>query len=142
VTTYDLGTARGRIEVESPDDQRHWTSVPCTLPESTQVYLIGKASASTDEICGFITRGGSVIPVPNVDPEPSTGFKMDVQTMVGVLADHEIVGVYHSHPSGRAWPSSCDTNKSGYLYAQGCPWDYYIVTDHGVHRYEHKDRSA
>lgn len=135
-------TAVAPKELERPDEQQFWEQVPCRLAEDVQKCLITMCQKSTEaEICGFITSDGAILPVPNVDENPGKGFTMDKQRMVEIITAHNnIVGTYHSHLSGRPWPSSCDTNNIGFLYAQGCPWDYHIVTDAGVFQYEHRDR--
>lgn len=119
-----------------------WVQVKQTgLAEATKEYLIRAANIDPKiEICGFITNGGSVIPITNVDADPVRGYRMDSDEMVLALTRHEVAGIYHSHPSGRHWPSATDGEQMAYWYQQGCDWDYYIVTCNDVYRYEHKNR--
>ncbi|AHN84023.1 tail protein [Mycobacterium phage Hawkeye] len=118
-----------------------WTKVKLNIPEDAARCLVNMCNRSPQaEICGFITSDFAILPVSNVSDDPSNEFVMDQAEMMRALFQSKIIGTYHSHPSGRPWPSTYDTNHIGFLYAQGCPWDYYIVTNAGVFQYEHRDR--
>ncbi|WQY91127.1 capsid maturation protease [Mycobacterium phage Benzema] len=129
------------IELERPEDEQVWTRVPHELPRDAVACLVHMCQQSPKaEICGFITASHAIIPIPNVSSTPEREFVMDQGQMMQVLFRERVIGTYHSHPTGRPWPSAYDTDHIGYLYQQGCPWDYYIVTNAGVFRYEHRDR--
>lgn len=129
------------IEVANPDPGSRWVSVACDLTETTREFLIREANKfGQHEVCGFVTSGGTVIPVPNVHEESHKAFMMEPITMVNTITKHEVAALYHSHPSGRPWPSKVDTEQMAYLYQQGCPWDYYIVTRQDVYKFEFRDR--
>ncbi len=74
--------------------------------------LVSEAQAGMpNEVCGFILdEGKTYIPVENCSPEPSRGFQMQPDQMLSLLLEHEhdIIGVYHSHPSGARHPSVDD----------------------------------
>lgn len=92
---------------------------------------------SAIEICGFILTDGTLAVVTNVDPEPSKGFTMDKDEMMAIIKGKTaIAATFHSHPSGRHWPSRTDTENMTFLYKQGCPWRYIIVTGEGVFEFE------
>lgn len=73
--------------------------------------------SSTLECCGLLLGRGGVIqaiqPCDNVHPQPATHFEIDP---VALIAAHraareggpELLGYYHSHPTGRAEPSATD----------------------------------
>jgi desampylase len=69
------------------------------------------------EVCGLIGgRDGiaeSVVPVPNASLTPRVRFEMERQAMVDAIigfqrAGREVIGIYHSHPDGRADLSESD----------------------------------
>jgi proteasome lid subunit RPN8/RPN11 len=69
------------------------------------------------EVCGLIGgRDGvaeSVVPVPNASLSPRVRFEMERQAMVDAIigfrrAGREVVGIYHSHPEGKAELSETD----------------------------------
>lgn len=111
------------------------------LSGDTEAYLLKAASDHPlVEVCGFITSGGTVIPMDNLYENPDKGFSMDRQKMVKVISSHDIAGVYHSHPSGTPHPSGYDTEHMSYLYQQGCLWNYYIIAGGKIRQFEHRDR--
>jgi len=118
---------------------RAWREVKHDLPEAICAALIEMAKASSGaEICGFILSDGTLATVDNVDPNPSKGFEMDKTQMMSIINGKKpIAATYHSHPSGRKWPSQIDTENMSFLYKQGCPWRYIIVTAEGVFEFEH-----
>ena len=120
-----------------------WRSARHNLSVQTEEAILDWANKYHDvEVCGFITFRGEVIPIPNVSPEPQKTFVMEPHLMVTALNAHnDIAGIYHSHPSGRIWPSATDGEQMTYFYQQGCPWDYYIVAGGKIHKYIHRDRS-
>jgi proteasome lid subunit RPN8/RPN11 len=69
------------------------------------------------EVCGLIGgRDGvaeSVVPVPNASVTPRIRFDMERQGMVDAIirfqrAGREVIGIYHSHPDGKADLSESD----------------------------------
>ena len=122
--------------------ESRWTEIRNNkLSEFTERYLLRVASESpTVEVCGLITAGGTVLPMRNMEEDPVHGFKMDYDDLMKAMNSHTITGLYHSHPSGDRLPSNLDTLHMGYLYQQGCTWDYYIVAGGVVYLYEHQDR--
>ncbi len=114
--------------------------VPDEVCKAITRYAIDSPDA---EICGFILNDGTICPVPNISEMPRYGFDMDKDVMMRVIADPKgVLGTYHSHPSGRQWPSAVDSENMTFLYQQGCPWRYFIVTGGGLYEFRHKDRTA
>ena len=70
--------------------------------EAFDRVLAEAAGALPEEACGILLgRAGCVeqaIPARNVHPSPRTHFEIDPQ----------VLGYYHSHPSGPAEPSATD----------------------------------
>jgi desampylase len=77
------------------------------------------------ECCGLlIGRRGRVaftLPMPNADPRPRTGFRVDPAEHIAarrvlrrLVPALDIVGVYHSHPSSAAVPSPRDLAEAHY----------------------------
>lgn len=117
------------LAVESPNPQ---------LPFNLKHILIRAAVTSPHaEVCGFITNRMSPYFIVNSAEEPKLGFYMsppDYARAIELIASSgdEIVGVFHSHPSGDNWPSQNDM--------RGWPnpdlnWRYFIVTINGVFEY-------
>lgn len=130
------------VELERPEDQLFWENVPSKLNDDVvQTLIVMCHKSPAREICGFITSQGVILPIENI-ADGSSEFEMDRNRWHEILTSDgvRVVGIYHSHPSGRPWPSTYDTQHFGYLYRQGCQWDYYIVTNGGVFQYEHRDR--
>ena len=127
------------VEVDSRQAARAWREINHDLPEAICSQLIELAKASSGiEVCGFILSDGTVASVTNVDPNPSKGFTMDKDEMMAIIhGKNGIAATFHSHPSGRKWPSKTDTENMSFLYRQGCPWRYIIVTAEGVFEFEH-----
>jgi proteasome lid subunit RPN8/RPN11 len=98
------------------------------MPQSTEDELITMSmDGGNREICGFIMRNWFIIPIENIalgDRE----FYMDEQQMLHVYAEHrqDMLGIYHSHPSGNMVPSRKDIEHA--------PKDlrYWIVSGRGV----------
>ncbi|MXP41771.1 peptidase [Altererythrobacter soli] len=75
------------------------------------------ANALPDEACGILLGQGNRIeqarPARNVHPEPRTHFEIDPQALVDAhraarAGGPQVIGYYHSHPSGPAEPSKTD----------------------------------
>ena len=76
------------------------------------------AAAFPLEACGLLLGEGrriiEAVPTDNVHPAPATHFEIDPQALIDAHraaragAAPQVVGYYHSHPSGRAAPSATD----------------------------------
>jgi len=73
--------------------------------------------ALPNEACGLLLgwegRIEQVVPAGNVHATPQTHFEIDPQALIDVHraareGGPEVLGYYHSHPSGRAEPSTTD----------------------------------
>lgn len=97
--------------------------------ESVPALLDAEAAAAFPlECCGLLLGHGGVIervqPVPNVHPHPAQHFELDP---VALIAAHkaarsggpELIGYYHSHPSGLPEPSRTDQD---YASGDGRVW--------------------
>jgi proteasome lid subunit RPN8/RPN11 len=77
--------------------------------------------AFPNECCGLVTgKSGlaeAVVPARNVHPHPATGFEIDPATLLAThrnvrAEDRQVIGHYHSHPNGRAEPSTRDAARA------------------------------
>jgi proteasome lid subunit RPN8/RPN11 len=96
------------------------------LPREVRTAMIEHARRETPhECCGLLLgRGWTIdeaVPMPNVAATPATRFRVDERAhfelrrrLRSALAGREIVGAYHSHPSGPARPSARDIEEAGY----------------------------
>jgi [CysO sulfur-carrier protein]-S-L-cysteine hydrolase len=73
-----------------------------------------------DEACGILAGAGErvekVYPMKNAKPGPAY-YEMEPEEQFRVLKDIReaglaMVGVFHSHPAGRAYPSGVDVEKA------------------------------
>jgi len=101
-------------------------------------WLTRRASQSApQEACGFILGSGRIVEIRNICPNPNRGFNMDphdVLSKLGIQWDSEIVGVWHTHPSGTTHPSKTDQNAlfDGSIKKD---WAYFIATKDEVAQY-------
>lgn len=75
-----------------------------------------------NERCGFITKRGAVVEVPNTHPHPSTGFRICPKRIIEAIKKGHIA-TWHTHPN-------TDPNLSGEDYECFITWDsmvHYIV---------------
>ena len=79
------------------------------------------ARAFPDEACGLLLgRDGRIeqaVSAANVHPSPGTHFEIDPQALIDAhrAARHggpEVIGYYHSHPTGPAEPSATDRARA------------------------------
>lgn len=80
--------------------------------------MLEQAAASPDrEICGLLLGEGSrvseLVPAANVADDPSQRFEIDPMVLLRAHREArrgggQVLGHYHSHPSGVAEPSRCD----------------------------------
>ncbi len=93
-------------------------------PETIRGLVAHARRARPREACGFLVgRGARVafsVPVRNIargltryraDPAEHLALRRALRELVPAL---EIVGVYHSHPRGRTWPSETDIAEALY----------------------------
>jgi proteasome lid subunit RPN8/RPN11 len=75
------------------------------------------ARAFPDEACGLLLgREGRIeqaVPTANVHAKPQTHFEIDPQALIDAHraareGEPEVLGYYHSHPTGLAGPSETD----------------------------------
>ena len=75
------------------------------------------AGAGSLECCGLLLgRGGTVNtaqPAANVHPDPADHFEIDPAALIAThraarAGGPQVLGYYHSHPNGRAEPSTTD----------------------------------
>jgi [CysO sulfur-carrier protein]-S-L-cysteine hydrolase len=73
------------------------------------------------EACGLVGGRNStaeiVVPIPNASLTPRTTFEMERQAMVDAIIQfqrngQEVVAIYHSHPDGKAEPSTTDITQA------------------------------
>jgi proteasome lid subunit RPN8/RPN11 len=80
------------------------------MPEMVRDALTAMARSSPDrEICGFILGDWSICPITNV-AENDRDFKMSDADVISFFTMNygSVLGIYHSHPSGREDPSEAD----------------------------------
>jgi len=81
------------------------------MPEGCARDLIDMAIAGMpSEVCGFVADDWDIIHMTNVSVDPKRGFAMDPDQMLDVLVSQSrnAFGIWHSHPSGRGYPSKED----------------------------------
>lgn len=72
--------------------------------------------------------------MPNIADDPARNFLIDPQPQIDLLrrlrgAEHAVIGCFHSHPGGRAEPSTTDLERAvddGFIWliAGGGPDDF------------------
>jgi len=67
--------------------------------------------------------------VRNVSTTPRDNFEMDHEAMIAIFNEHNVIGVWHSHPSGNPLPSPMD------LEWHPRQFDLYIICGLRIHRY-------
>jgi [CysO sulfur-carrier protein]-S-L-cysteine hydrolase len=105
------------------------------LPAGLEQLLVKSACrALPREICGFVlgdAAGWFVMNITNLSPK-DTGFIMDEGELLNVYRNYrdQMVGIFHSHPSGDAKPSFDDA-----MYAPG-NLRYWIITEFGASEWD------
>jgi desampylase len=105
------------------------------MPDMVRDALTAMARISPHrEICGFILGDWSICPIKNV-AENDRDFKMGDQAVISFFTMNysSVLGMYHSHPSGREDPSEADAE-----YAPS-RLRYWIVTSSDVIEWEFGD---
>jgi desampylase len=104
-----------------------------TVPRAVRQAILDHArQARPLECCGFVigmsTRAMFVMPMTNV-MKSRVRYRIDDRAHIelrrvlrGVRPNLSILGVYHSHPEGDAWPSETDVAEA--LYPD---WTHWIV---------------
>ena len=77
-----------------------------TLPEECCGILLGERSGEREKVT-------ATLPAANVHPSPETHFEIDPQALIDAhraarTGGPLVLGYYHSHPNGRAEPSTTD----------------------------------
>ena len=102
--------------------------MPLRISRSLLTTLTEQAAASSNEICGLLfgndERIGRAQACANVAPDPSVRFEIDPASLIAAYrraraGGARIMGVYHSHPSGRPDPSprdAADAAPDGWLW--------------------------
>jgi proteasome lid subunit RPN8/RPN11 len=99
-------------------------------PAALEAVLAAARSGRREEPCGLllghrVPLGAEVVlavPVANAHPSPERGFHMTPEALVaagrsGRARGFDIVGYWHGHLEGPAWPG--DTDEEGMLLSRG-----------------------
>jgi proteasome lid subunit RPN8/RPN11 len=90
--------------------------------EAWQAMLRHVRSCVPEEACGLLggVGGRAILGLPIENQSHSTiRFRMEPAAQVRAMMDleragHELLGIYHSHPSGPSSPSDTDTAEAAY----------------------------
>ncbi|HMT48039.1 MAG: hypothetical protein RL702_765 [Pseudomonadota bacterium] len=92
------------------------------LTSGAKATLLEEATrAFPYECCGLLLGQGSrietALPCTNVHPDPARHFEIDPAALIAAHraargGGHQVLGYYHSHPTGRAEPSPTDRAQS------------------------------
>lgn len=83
------------------------------------------------EVCGLVLKDGTIFPVRNVHDEWESNFQFSIEDLDKFMDGHkydEVLGVYHSHPSGSPLPSQKDVLG----WPKGGGLRYFIITNDRV----------
>lgn len=89
-------------------------------------------AAAPRECCGFLAGRGDLIsaiyPLRNVAARPTVEYFADVRDVLDAFRTmrtrgEELLGIYHSHPTGAAYPSATDIERAYYPEAA-----YFIIS--------------
>jgi proteasome lid subunit RPN8/RPN11 len=93
------------------------------LPQKHRTYIVSHAKESVPrEACGLVIGHDGlvtdIITMKNLSPN-SDHFRMDPLEQLGVFQrlekeQKELMAIYHSHPSGPAYPSNTDIDEFYY----------------------------
>jgi proteasome lid subunit RPN8/RPN11 len=90
--------------------------------------LRARAAETDDEICGLVLGSGNdvarLVPCTNVAADPKVRFEIDPGALIAAHraargGGEQVIGHYHSHPSGMARPSPRDAADAA---ADGSIW--------------------
>lgn len=119
--------------MKSAEAIRNYDSV---LNDKTQTELRIKAYQNPHrEVCGFITKSGIILDVENVADNPKTEFFMSPNEQYNMMRmyNKNILGIWHTHPSGNPFPSESD--RLGATFGLPMDYWYWIVTTEYVYQY-------
>jgi [CysO sulfur-carrier protein]-S-L-cysteine hydrolase len=95
-----------------------------SLTESVRAAIEAQAlAASPNECCGLLSGKGQLIsaahPLRNEADRPLTNYFASPEDMFGAMrrmreAAHQMLGIYHSHPRSKAYPSPTDVQMAFY----------------------------
>lgn len=100
---------------------------PSFTSETIRALLV-EAAGSTQEVCGLLRGTGDRIetaqPARNLAADPARHFEIDPAALLKAYRDARgggaaVLGCYHSHPSGSAYPSPTDAAQAA---ADGRLW--------------------
>lgn len=76
--------------------------------------IIINCSETNEESCGFIVHDDDydVIKVKNVAENKNENFQIASNDYLYIKKNHNLVGIYHSHPKSSEEPSSADKNSA------------------------------
>lgn len=85
------------------------------------------ASAAPAECCGLLLGGETIeraVPAANVAADPLRHFEIDPQALISAhraarAGGPQVLGYYHSHPTGHPGPSATDCEHAG---GDGAVW--------------------
>lgn len=100
------------------------------MPAHTRDGLLQLVAANPKhEICGFIFKDWSIWQADNVAKYPHRQFEIDPARQLELVREYrrEMLGIYHSHPSGASSLSTEDTKNW-----PAWPARYWVVTDRQV----------
>lgn len=108
-----------------------------SIPSHTVDGLLQLVAANPKfEICGFIFKDWSIWQAKNVAKYPYRQFVIDPARQLELVRGyrHQLLGIYHSHPSGTATLSVEDK-----LNWPAWPARYWVVTDRQVTEWVRED---
>ena len=79
------------------------------------------------EVCGLVLKDGAIYAIKNIHDDAHNSFQFcidDLETFCDEYRYEDVLGVYHSHPSGNPLPSSRDVSG----WPKGGDLRYFIVT--------------
>lgn len=91
------------------------------ISRSLAARIVSETMRFSDEICGLLLGRDNVVeaiePCANVHANPATQFELDPAPLFRALraaraGGRQVIGHYHSHPSGLAAPSPTDAAQA------------------------------
>jgi proteasome lid subunit RPN8/RPN11 len=116
------------------------SEVTRTKPRAWGPYDAGLLVDSPTERCGLViklkyeeapleTDRYQFLEVRNISRTPEAHFEMDQEAMILIFNEHNVIGVWHSHPTGSPQPSQMDREWHPRQF------DMYIIAGLRIHRY-------
>jgi proteasome lid subunit RPN8/RPN11 len=92
------------------------------VPGMSETIIAHAWAGFPDEVCGILAgRRGQAIALyrgRNVSSTPRVAYELDLDTLALQIGfandDMEMIGIYHSHPTGPETPSTTDIEQSYY----------------------------